>query len=152
MISPRRAPTTFLTPTSRARMEERAEPGHTESSFPGGLMLWNYLKVAVRNLRKHKAYSLINIAGLTVGMACFILISLWVYDETHYDSFHANSGRPNNRQNLCQPGAKRSPLGKGKTSPSPPQEVDVRFRPWTLRERTGQESRSRRPGKERGRS
>jgi len=53
----------------------------------------NYLKVAIRNLRKHKAYSLVNISGLAVGMACFILISLWVYDETHYDSFHANSGR-----------------------------------------------------------
>jgi len=56
-------------------------------------MLWNFLKVAIRNLRKHKAYSLINISGLTVGMACFILISLWIYDETHYDAFHANSGR-----------------------------------------------------------
>jgi putative ABC transport system permease protein len=56
-------------------------------------MFWNYLKVAFRSLRKHKGYSLINIAGLTVGTACFILISLWVYDETHYDSFHANSDR-----------------------------------------------------------
>ena len=56
-------------------------------------MFRNYLKVAIRNLRKHKAYSLVNISGLAVGMACFILISLWVYDETHYDSFHANSGR-----------------------------------------------------------
>jgi len=56
-------------------------------------MFWNYLKVAIRSLRKHKAHSLINFSGLTVGMACFILISLWVYDETHYDSFHANSGR-----------------------------------------------------------
>lgn len=56
-------------------------------------MFRNYLKVAIRNLRKHKAYSLVNISGLAVGMACFILISLWVYDETHYDSFHANSSR-----------------------------------------------------------
>ncbi len=56
-------------------------------------MLGNYFKVAIRNLRKHKAYSLINIAGLTVGMACFILLSLWIYEETHYDSFHENSGR-----------------------------------------------------------
>ncbi len=56
-------------------------------------MFLNYLKVALRTLRKHKIYSFINIAGLTVGMASFILISLWVYDETHYDSFHANSGR-----------------------------------------------------------
>ena len=56
-------------------------------------MFSNYLKVAIRNLKKHKAYSLINISGLTVGMVCFILISLWIYDETHYDSFHADSGR-----------------------------------------------------------
>jgi putative ABC transport system permease protein len=56
-------------------------------------MLGNYFKVATRNLRKHKAYSLINIAGLAVGMACFILLSLWIYEETHYDSFHENSGR-----------------------------------------------------------
>jgi len=56
-------------------------------------MFRNYFKVAIRNLRKHKAYSLINIAGLAVGMACFILLSLWIYEETHYDSFHENSGR-----------------------------------------------------------
>ena len=56
-------------------------------------MFSNYLKVAIRNLRKHKAYSLINIAGLAVGMACFILLSLWINEETHYDSFHENSGR-----------------------------------------------------------
>jgi putative ABC transport system permease protein len=56
-------------------------------------MFWNYLKIALRNLRTHKGYSLINISGLVVGMACFILISLWVYDETHYDSFNANSDR-----------------------------------------------------------
>jgi putative ABC transport system permease protein len=56
-------------------------------------MFGNYLKVAIRNLRKHRAYALINIAGLTVGMACFILLSLWIYEETHYDSFHENSGR-----------------------------------------------------------
>jgi putative ABC transport system permease protein len=56
-------------------------------------MFASYLKVALRNLRKHKAYTLINVAGLTVGMACFILLSLWIYEETHYDSFHEKSGR-----------------------------------------------------------
>ncbi len=56
-------------------------------------MLKNYIKIAFRNIRRYKGYSLINIAGLTVGMACFILIFLWVYDELHYDTYHANSDR-----------------------------------------------------------
>lgn len=56
-------------------------------------MLKHYIKIALRNIRKYKAYSLINIAGLTIGMACFILIFLWVYDELHYDTFHTNSDR-----------------------------------------------------------
>ncbi len=56
-------------------------------------MFKNYIKIAFRNIRKYKGYSLINIAGLTVGMACFILIFLWVYDELHYDTYHARSDR-----------------------------------------------------------
>jgi len=56
-------------------------------------MLKNYIKTALRNIRRYKGYSLINIAGLTVGMACFILIFLWVYDELNYDTFHTHSDR-----------------------------------------------------------
>jgi putative ABC transport system permease protein len=56
-------------------------------------MFKNYIKIAFRNIARYKGYSFINIAGLTVGLACFILISLWVYDELHYDTFHANSDR-----------------------------------------------------------
>jgi putative ABC transport system permease protein len=56
-------------------------------------MIKNYFKMAFRNIRRYKGYSFINIAGLTVGMACFILIFLWVYDELHYDTFHTNSDR-----------------------------------------------------------
>jgi putative ABC transport system permease protein len=51
-------------------------------------MLKNYLKVAVRNLIRHKGYSAINITGLAVGMACTVLILLWVQDELNYDRFH----------------------------------------------------------------
>jgi len=54
-------------------------------------MFKNYIKIAFRNIQKYKGYSLINIAGLTVGMACFIMIFLWVYDELHYDTYHTNS-------------------------------------------------------------
>jgi putative ABC transport system permease protein len=51
-------------------------------------MLKNYIKTAWRNLLKNKFYSLINIAGLTAGLAIGILILLWVQDELSFDSFH----------------------------------------------------------------
>lgn len=57
------------------------------------VMIKNYIKIALRNIRRYKGYSFINIAGLTVGMACFILIFLWVYDELNYDTFHTYSNR-----------------------------------------------------------
>jgi putative ABC transport system permease protein len=54
-------------------------------------MLKNYLKVILRNIRKHKGYSFINITGLAIGMACCLLISIWVLDELSYDRFHTNA-------------------------------------------------------------
>ncbi len=56
-------------------------------------MIKNYFKSAFRHIRKHKGYSFINIAGLTMGIACFILIFFWVYDELNYDTFHEHSER-----------------------------------------------------------
>lgn len=54
--------------------------------------MWkSYLTIAVRNLIRHKGYSFINIAGLALGMACAILILLWVQDELSYDRFHENA-------------------------------------------------------------
>jgi predicted permease len=53
-------------------------------------MFKNYIKIALRNIKKHKGYSFINIAGLAIGMACCILILLWVQDELGYDLFHKN--------------------------------------------------------------
>lgn len=47
-------------------------------------------KIAIRNLWKYKGYSLINIAGLSIGMACSILILLWVNFEFSFDKFHEN--------------------------------------------------------------
>jgi ABC-type antimicrobial peptide transport system permease subunit len=47
-----------------------------------------YFKVAYRNLLKNKVFSLINIIGLAIGLACSILVFLWVMDETSYDKFH----------------------------------------------------------------
>ncbi|MCI0693858.1 hypothetical protein L0337_17855 [candidate division KSB1 bacterium] len=56
-------------------------------------MLNNYFKIALRNLLKYKGYSLINIGGLAIGIACCLLIALWVMHELSYDRFHANAGR-----------------------------------------------------------
>ena len=56
-------------------------------------MLQNYLKIALRNLSKHKAYSFINILGLAVGIACCVLILLFVQDELSYDTFHDKADR-----------------------------------------------------------
>lgn len=53
-------------------------------------MLENYFKIAFRNLFRNKVYSLINILGLCIGLACSILILLYVKDEVSYDRFHSN--------------------------------------------------------------
>jgi putative ABC transport system permease protein len=56
-------------------------------------MFKNYLKVALRNLLKHKVYSLINILGLAVGIAASVLIMLYVVDELGYDRFNPKADR-----------------------------------------------------------
>ena len=53
-------------------------------------MLSNYLKVALRHIRKNSGYAFINMIGLSLGMACAILILLWVNDELKYNTFHKN--------------------------------------------------------------
>jgi putative ABC transport system permease protein len=53
-------------------------------------MIKNYFKIAWRNLIRNKAFSTINISGLALGMACSLLIMLWVQDERNVDAFHAN--------------------------------------------------------------
>src|SRR5260221_9834425 len=53
-------------------------------------MIRNYFTIAFRNLIGTKAYSAINILGLSVGLACSFLILLWVTDEASYDRFHEN--------------------------------------------------------------
>ena len=56
-------------------------------------MFKNYLKIAVRLFKRHKGYSFLNLAGLAVGMACCILILLWVRDELSFDRFHSRADR-----------------------------------------------------------
>ncbi len=54
-------------------------------------MLRNYFKIAIRNILKHKFYSAINISGLVIGIACCLLIFIYVKDELSYDRFHENA-------------------------------------------------------------
>lgn len=56
-------------------------------------MLKNYLKVAIRNLFRHKGYTLINILGLAVGIAASLLIVLYIADELGFDGFHDKADR-----------------------------------------------------------
>ena len=56
-------------------------------------MLGNYLKIAIRNMRRQKGYTFINTFGLVVGLACFLLLMIYVRYELSYEKFHANSRR-----------------------------------------------------------
>ncbi len=56
-------------------------------------MFQNYLKIALRNIKRYKGYSFINISGLTIGITCCIFIFLYVQYETSYDSYHKDVDR-----------------------------------------------------------
>lgn len=56
-------------------------------------MLNNYLKIAFRNIKRHKGFSFINIFGLAIGLSCSFLIFTYVFDELSYDRFHHDSDR-----------------------------------------------------------
>src|SRR5947207_3030822 len=54
-------------------------------------MFKNYFKIAFRNLKKSKSFSVINILGLAIGLACFMLIAVFVYNELSYDKYPADA-------------------------------------------------------------
>jgi putative ABC transport system permease protein len=56
-------------------------------------MLRTTFRYALRHLRKNSAYTILNVFGLSIGLACFAMIGLWVKSELGYDRFHANAGR-----------------------------------------------------------
>lgn len=59
----------------------------------GLTMLKNYSKILLRDMKNHKIYSFINIAGLTIGIACFLAIYLYVRFEMSYDNYHPDADR-----------------------------------------------------------
>jgi len=56
-------------------------------------MIKNYFKIAWRNLFRNRVSSLVNIGGLTVGIAVALLIGLWIYDELSFNNYHQNKDR-----------------------------------------------------------
>ena len=72
----------------------RSLPGFATNRFYWSFTMFrNYLIISFRNTLKNKWFSLLNIAGLAVGMACFILILMFVQFETSFDRFHEKSDR-----------------------------------------------------------
>src|ERR1700749_1145660 len=53
-------------------------------------MLRNFIKIAWRNVIRHKSHTAINVTGLALGMTCCLFIFLWVQDERSMDNFHAD--------------------------------------------------------------
>jgi putative ABC transport system permease protein len=70
----------------------RSFPRFIVSSIRWGIIMFkNYLKTTLRLFLRDKGYSVLNVAGLAVGMACFTLLAMWVRDEVGWDRFHKNS-------------------------------------------------------------
>lgn len=67
-------------------------PSYIKNSLYWGMtMIAHYLKTALRHILRHKIYSFINIVGLAIGIACCLLITLWIFDELSYDKFHKDA-------------------------------------------------------------
>jgi putative ABC transport system permease protein len=100
-------------------------------------MINNHLKISFRNLRKQKFYSIINITGLSIGLACTILITLFVQDELSFDRHHTNAGRIYRIANHIRFGGddrhfavSPAPLAAALMEEIPEVESATRFRQW----------------------
>jgi putative ABC transport system permease protein len=100
----------------------------------------NYLKIAIRHLRRNPLFSALNIAGLPLGLACFALIGLHVVDELSFDQFHVKHERIFRVLSTRAAGFRGEPAQKEAFMPMPlgpalqaefgDVEALVRFRPW----------------------
>jgi len=100
-------------------------------------MFKNYLKVALRNILRHKGYSLINITGLAIGMAVFMLIVQFIRFEFSYDGFHDKFDRIYRvEQNMVHNGVEEAgagcptPLSRALKEDFPEFEAVSRVIPW----------------------
>jgi len=78
---------------SPVTLHRETSPKWSHDKLNRNYMFKNYLKIAWRNIVKNKAHSLINISGLAVGIACSLLILLWVQNELDMDAWHKNGPR-----------------------------------------------------------
>ena len=79
-------------------------------------MIKNYLKTAVRNLRRHKGYALMNVLGLAIGIAACLLIFLVIQFETSFDDFHA---KKENIYRICSVSQEDGKIYYGSGTPFP---------------------------------
>lgn len=56
-------------------------------------LAWNYIKIVLRKIKRQKGYSFINITGLAIGMACCIVMVLYIHSELSFDTFHEHADR-----------------------------------------------------------
>ena len=73
---------------TRRKPSEHPQPSNL---YPA--MLGNYAKIALRTLSRSKLYAALNVAGLTFGLTCFLLIGLYLFDELTFDGQHAKADR-----------------------------------------------------------
>ena len=101
-------------------------------------MIKNYLKIALRAMRRQPVYTSINVAGLTIGLACCMLIGLFVQHERSMDRFHEqgeNLYRLNKRVTLVEGGEEMHAITAGLMGPTiadtyPEVEQSLRVLPW----------------------
>ncbi|MCK5705456.1 MAG: ABC transporter permease, partial [Cyclobacteriaceae bacterium] len=101
------------------------------------IMISNYLKITKRTLLKHKFYTGINIIGLAIGLACSLMITLYVLDELSYDTYHENASRIYRVDSDIRFGGKDmklavgpAPLAEALRNDYPEVESATRFRSW----------------------
>jgi putative ABC transport system permease protein len=101
-------------------------------------MLYHNLKLAFRNVRRHKTFSFINILGLSIGLASCIIIGLYTYNELSFDKFNNNHSevyRINKNTNEKGKQAQQDGITPGQLAPAVVKDIPeiaaaARFRPW----------------------
>ncbi|WP_375446554.1 ABC transporter permease [uncultured Fibrella sp.] len=105
-----------LPPFVRRRKQTKQDYEHISSLHPA--MLRNYLKIAFRNLTRNSTYSLLNVAGLALGMTCGILLFTLITYHLSFDNFHTQSDRiyrfvtEQHRETISYSRSVPAPLGK----------------------------------------
>ncbi|MBU8892302.1 MAG: ABC transporter permease [Bacteroidales bacterium] len=99
-------------------------------------MFKNYLLIAYRFIIRYKGYSFINILGLATGLACTIIIYLWVLDELNFDTFHKNYDNiyrivQNQQNGEFKVAATCAPMGPKFEEEFPEILESARYRPYT---------------------